>query len=249
MRVTTFASAAVLGFALLACNLSSDSSSKSIVRYGDQEVAASGAAYISEGVTARSAADDSSDAVDTVPPGTEVQKVAEKDDFILVQWNDTAGTKKQGWVPKEKAAAEATPERAANLDESEEQAVKTAVRGSRLRLPRKKADPEPEEKKPGWKPKEEDTKAIAEEKPGWKSDPPKEVKPSGGWKSDPPPKEVKPSGGWKSDPPPKEVKPSGGWKSDPPPPPPPKEVKGDKPGWKTDPPKEVKDDKPASKWK
>ncbi len=231
--------------ALVGCKFDGASGKSTVIRYGDKELVVSGAAVISDGTKAWSAADESSPVVDEVPPGTPVEKVAEKDDFVLVKWKEN-DEPKEGWVPKQKA--ESTPDLAPRVESSENEVKAAAEDTRRLRLPT--AAPEPP-KPAGWA--ADPPKEIAEEKPtGWKNDPPKEVaeeKPTGWKPKEEPPKEVAPEKptGWKpKEEPPKEVKPSG-WKSDPP-----KEVAPEKPtGWKPaeEPPKEVAEEKPpAKKW-
>jgi hypothetical protein len=103
MSGSTIGRSAVLGALLLtaslsACKKNGATDSGKIERY-DSEIAASGTAYLAEPVAARSGAEQEATAVSMVPAMKPLARIAERGGFVLVQWSEDSGEKRQGWVP------------------------------------------------------------------------------------------------------------------------------------------------------
>jgi hypothetical protein len=93
---------------LSACKSKTSDPTK-IERYGSGELASSGVAYVPEPVAARNGADPEAVAVALVPAGKPLTRVAEKSGYLLVEWAEDTGERKQGWLSTMNAKLSATP--------------------------------------------------------------------------------------------------------------------------------------------
>jgi len=94
---------------LCACKSNKTSDPTKIERYGSGELASSGVAYVPEPVAARTGADPEAVAVALVPAGKPLTRVAEKAGYVLVEWAEDTGERKQGWLSTMTAKLSATP--------------------------------------------------------------------------------------------------------------------------------------------
>jgi hypothetical protein len=133
----------LVALALPSCKKSATVDPTKIERYGSDELAASGVAYVPEPVAARTGASDQATAAVLVPPGKPLTRVAEKGGFVLVTWAEDSGAQRQGWVSTATAKLSATPVRAERQPGDEVELDPRKIAPPRPAAPPPVAEPSP----------------------------------------------------------------------------------------------------------